>query len=100
MGLPVARRRGDAVGDQRLIIGDRLAVLKRTARPAEPAEQRVDMRVAEGGQDQASAQIDEMAETIKERGQLQPITVAPRDAEGRYRIMFGDRKSTRLNSSH
>src|SRR3546814_1249226 len=44
--------------DQRLIIGDRLAVLKRTARPAEPAEQRVDMRVAEGGQDQASAQID------------------------------------------
>src|SRR3546814_1609986 len=45
--------------DQRLIIGDRLAVLKRTARPAEPAEQRVDMRVAEGGQDQASAQIDD-----------------------------------------
>lgn len=38
------------------------------------------------------AKIDEMAETIKERGQLQPITVAPRDAEGRYRIMFGERR--------
>lgn len=38
------------------------------------------------------ASIDEMAETIKERGQLQPITVAPKDAEGRYRIMFGERR--------
>ena len=38
------------------------------------------------------AKIDEMAETIKERGQLQPITVAPKDAEGRYRIMFGERR--------
>ncbi|MBB4619499.1 ParB/RepB/Spo0J family partition protein [Sphingomonas abaci] len=38
------------------------------------------------------AKIDEMAATIKERGQLQPITVAPRDAEGRYRIMFGERR--------
>lgn len=38
------------------------------------------------------AKIDEMAETIKERGQLQPITVAPRDADGRYRIMFGERR--------
>ncbi|MBB4642667.1 ParB/RepB/Spo0J family partition protein [Rhizorhapis suberifaciens] len=36
--------------------------------------------------------IDEMAETIKERGQLQPITVAPKDADGRYRIMFGERR--------
>ncbi|MFL0415625.1 ParB/RepB/Spo0J family partition protein [Sphingomonas sp. TZW2008] len=39
-----------------------------------------------------SAKIDEMAETIKERGQLQPITVAPKDAEGRYRIMYGERR--------
>ena len=38
------------------------------------------------------AKIDEMAETIKERGQLQPITVAPRDDDGRYRIMFGERR--------
>ncbi len=36
--------------------------------------------------------IDEMAETIKERGQLQPITVAPKDEDGRYRIMFGERR--------
>jgi ParB family chromosome partitioning protein len=38
------------------------------------------------------AKIDEMAETIKERGQLQPITVAPKDADGRYRIMYGERR--------
>lgn len=38
------------------------------------------------------AKIDEMAETINERGQLQPITVAPKDADGRYRIMFGERR--------
>src|SRR3546814_12220035 len=38
------------------------------------------------------ATIDEMAETIKERGQLQPITVAPKDEDGRYRIMFGARR--------
>ncbi|RSU52223.1 ParB/RepB/Spo0J family partition protein [Sphingobium yanoikuyae] len=36
--------------------------------------------------------IDEMAETISERGQLQPITVAPKDEEGRYRILFGERR--------
>jgi ParB family transcriptional regulator, chromosome partitioning protein len=36
--------------------------------------------------------IDEIAESIKERGLLQPITVAPKDAEGRYRIMFGERR--------
>ena len=40
--------------------------------------------------DQAS--IDELAETIRERGQLQPIIVAPKDADGRYRIMFGERR--------
>lgn len=38
------------------------------------------------------AKIDEMAMTIKERGQLQPITVAPKDAEGRYRIVMGERR--------
>ena len=36
--------------------------------------------------------IDEMAMTIKERGQLQPITVAPKDADGRYRIVMGERR--------
>lgn len=36
--------------------------------------------------------IDEMAATIGERGQLQPITVAPRDDEGRYKILFGERR--------
>lgn len=38
------------------------------------------------------AKIDEMADTIKERGQLQPITVAPKDDDGRYRIMYGERR--------
>lgn len=38
------------------------------------------------------AKIAEMAETIKERGQLQPITVAPKDDNGRYRIKFGERR--------
>lgn len=36
--------------------------------------------------------IDELAETIKARGQLQPVTVAPKDDEGRYRIQFGERR--------
>lgn len=38
------------------------------------------------------ATIEELAATIKERGQLQPITVAPKEADGRYRIMFGERR--------
>ncbi|WP_066547478.1 MULTISPECIES: ParB/RepB/Spo0J family partition protein [unclassified Sphingomonas] len=38
------------------------------------------------------AAIDELAASIKERGLLQPITVAPKDADGRYRIMFGERR--------
>src|SRR3546814_7050448 len=38
------------------------------------------------------ATIDEMAETIKELGQLQPITVAPQDEDARYRNMFGERR--------
>lgn len=36
--------------------------------------------------------IKELASTIKQRGQLQPITVAPQDADGRYCIMFGERR--------
>ncbi|WP_010339508.1 ParB/RepB/Spo0J family partition protein [Sphingobium yanoikuyae] len=36
--------------------------------------------------------IDEMAETISERGQLQPITLAPKEEDGRYRILFGERR--------
>src|SRR3546814_19888390 len=36
------------------------------------------------------ATIDDMAETIKERGKPQPITVAPTDDDGPYRIMFGE----------
>ena len=38
------------------------------------------------------ATIEEMAETIKARGQLQPVTVAPKDDDGRYRIQFGERR--------
>ena len=38
------------------------------------------------------ATIHEMAETIKARGQLQPVTVAPKDDDGRYRIQFGERR--------
>ena len=38
------------------------------------------------------ATIDEMAETIKARGQLQPVTVAPKEDDGRYRIQFGERR--------
>ncbi len=38
------------------------------------------------------ATIDEMAGTIQSRGQLQPVTVAPKDEDGRYRIQFGERR--------
>jgi len=38
------------------------------------------------------ATINEMAGTIEARGQLQPVTVAPKDEEGRYRIQFGERR--------
>ena len=38
------------------------------------------------------ATIDEMAGTIQSRGQLQPVTVAPKDETGRYRIQFGERR--------
>lgn len=37
-------------------------------------------------------EIDALAETIKSRGQLQPIIVAPADDEGRYMIQFGERR--------
>lgn len=36
--------------------------------------------------------INEMAATIEARGQLQPITIAPKDEEGRHRIQFGERR--------
>lgn len=38
------------------------------------------------------AEIEALAATIKERGQIQPITVAPADDDGRYRIYFGERR--------
>ncbi|WP_240699142.1 ParB/RepB/Spo0J family partition protein [Sphingomonas sp. AAP5] len=38
------------------------------------------------------AEIEGLAATIKERGQIQPITVAPADADGRYQIYFGERR--------
>src|SRR3546814_10690215 len=34
----------------------------------------------------------ELAQTNKEPVQRQPITVAPKDEDGRYRIMFGERR--------
>jgi ParB family chromosome partitioning protein len=37
-------------------------------------------------------EIDALADTIKSRGQLQPIIVAPADNEGRYMIQFGERR--------
>jgi ParB family chromosome partitioning protein len=38
------------------------------------------------------AEIEALAATIKERGQLQPITVAPADADGRHMVHFGERR--------
>ena len=38
------------------------------------------------------AEIEGLAATIRERGQIQPITVAPADADGRYQIYFGERR--------
>lgn len=37
-------------------------------------------------------EIDALADTIKSRGQLQPIIVAPADDEARYMIQFGERR--------
>jgi ParB family transcriptional regulator, chromosome partitioning protein len=37
-------------------------------------------------------EIDALAETIRARGQLQPIIVAPADEDGRYMIQFGERR--------
>ena len=37
-------------------------------------------------------EIDALADTIRARGQLQPIIVAPADDEGRYMIQFGERR--------
>ena len=39
-----------------------------------------------------SEDIDALAETIRARGQLQPIIVAPADDDGRYMIQFGERR--------
>lgn len=38
------------------------------------------------------SEIEALAATIKERGQLQPITVAPADTDGRHMIHFGERR--------
>lgn len=38
------------------------------------------------------SEIEALAATIKERGQLQPITVAAADADGRHMIHFGERR--------
>lgn len=40
----------------------------------------------------SGAEIDALADTIRERGQLQPIIVDPADGEGRYKIQFGERR--------
>lgn len=40
----------------------------------------------------SEGEIDALADTIRERGQLQPIIVAPADEEGRYKIQFGERR--------
>ena len=37
-------------------------------------------------------EIDALAQTIRARGQLQPIIVAPADEDGRYMIQFGERR--------
>lgn len=38
------------------------------------------------------SEIEGLAQTIKARGQIQPITVAPADDDGRHRIYFGERR--------
>ena len=38
------------------------------------------------------AQLDELANDIRERGILEPIVVHPADAAGRYRIHFGAKR--------
>lgn len=40
----------------------------------------------------SATEIDALADTIRERGQLQPIIVAPSDVDGRYKIQFGERR--------
>lgn len=40
----------------------------------------------------SEAEIEALADTIRERGQLQPIVVAPADDNGRYKIQFGERR--------
>jgi len=43
------------------------------------------------------AELDALADTVAEKGLLQPITVRPADADGRYRLRFGAR---RLRAAH
>ncbi|MBE7419620.1 MAG: ParB N-terminal domain-containing protein [Ideonella sp.] len=38
------------------------------------------------------AEIDELADDIRQRGILQPLVVHPVDAQGRYRLHFGDKR--------
>ena len=39
-----------------------------------------------------SAELEGLAQTIRERGVLQPVTVTPADQHGRYRLRFGARR--------
>lgn len=39
-----------------------------------------------------SAELQELAEDIRQHGILQPIVVQPVDADGRYRIHFGAKR--------
>lgn len=38
------------------------------------------------------AEIDELADDVRERGILQPLVVHPADAQGRYRLHFGAKR--------
>ena len=46
-----------------------------------------------------SGALEELAESIRENGLIQPILVRQL-LDGDYELIAGDRKSTRLNSSH
>ena len=45
------------------------------------------VRLSEVGKD-----IDELAESIKKQGLLQPIVVCPAEKEGKYEILLGQRR--------
>jgi ParB/RepB/Spo0J family partition protein len=42
--------------------------------------------------DTAWAELDELADDIRQHGILQPIVVHPADSQGRYRIHFGAKR--------